>query len=222
MVPNMRQFVRYNAFQFFIIQLVDNTFRKRHGISPFIYSTGESIQRIIVYHIDLRHLHTLTHTKVFHQIIYPLVIFSFQRNRTRSRTNDTCIGKIGNQEPNQYTSDDIRNNMQEHIITIKYDQRHIRLVIRHRNIMQKETKQISQPNHQAGKQTEQKQRPHVVSALLCLNSDIFHTLKTNFRSFFQRSTLFTQIKHHFFMETKHTGNQVRRECLDSIIQFAGS
>ena len=28
-----------------------------------------------------------------------------------------------------------------------------------------------------------------------------------------------QVEHHFFMKAKHVGNQVRRECLYSIVQF---
>ena len=110
MITDMRQFMGYNCLQFFIIQLLNDTFRQCYGITLFIYTTGISIQWIIIYDVDFRHRHPLTHTKILHQIIDTFIFFPFQRSGTRSSVDDGSIGKVGNQKPNEYASQYIRSH----------------------------------------------------------------------------------------------------------------
>ena len=104
MVTDMRQLMGYYRFQFLIVQLIDDSSGKRHRISPFIDPAGESIQELSLITLMQGDFHSLAHTKIFHQIVHPLIFLTAQWYGTGCRIDNTGIGKVSDQEPDQYTS----------------------------------------------------------------------------------------------------------------------
>ena len=60
-VADVRELVGNDSLQLLVVELADDASRERHGVGPFVDAAGKGVERIVVDHAELRHLHALAH-----------------------------------------------------------------------------------------------------------------------------------------------------------------